>query len=112
MLCWFVLLKYLQQINTTPVEFNFDELTQSATLKAAILWDQVTGEQIYFYRNSLEDISIDLWDVVLSCHSYQCGSNFHNRRLENLYNTLIDAMLILSNYFTRRKKCHKHRTGG
>ena len=33
-------------------------------------------------------------------------------QLENLYNTLIDAMLISSNYFTRRKKCHKKRIVG
>ena len=33
-------------------------------------------------------------------------------QLENLYNTLIDAMVTLSKYFTRRKKCHKKRIVG
>ena len=90
-----------------PVELTFDELTHTGNLKADIIWDQVTDEQIYLYRNSLEDISIELWDDVLSCHSVQCDNNFHNMQLENLYNTLIDAIVISSNYFTARKKCDK-----
>ena len=98
-------------INHT-VEFTFDELTQTVNLKASFLWDQVTDEQFFLYRNSLEGISIDLWDDVLICHSVQCDSNLYNMQLENLYNTLIDAMLISPNYFTRRKNCHKKRIVG
>ena len=85
------------------VEFTFDELTQTVILKARILWDHVTDEQIYSYRNILEGISFDLWDDVLSCHYVECDSIFHYMQLENLYNTLIDALLISSNYFTKRK---------
>ena len=81
-------------------------------LKAGIFWDQFTDEQIYLYRNSLEDISFYLRDDVLSCHSVQFDSNFHNIQLENLYNALIDAMHISSTYFTRRKMCHKKRKVG
>ena len=55
-----------------PVEFTFDELTKTDNLKAGIFWDQVTDEQIYFYRNSLENVSIDLLDDVLSFHSFKC----------------------------------------
>ena len=53
------------------VEFTFDELTQTGNLKAGIIWDQVTDEQIYLYRSSLEHIPIDFWDDVLSCHSVE-----------------------------------------
>ena len=95
-----------------PVEFTFDELTQTGNIKAGILWDQVTDEKMYLCCNSLECISIDLWNDVLSCHSVECESNSHNMQLENLYNTLIDAILISSNYFTRRKKRHKKRIVG
>ena len=42
-----------------PVEFIFTELKQTGNLEAGILWDHVTEEQIYLYRNSLEDISIE-----------------------------------------------------
>ena len=93
-------------------EFTPIDLIQTAILKAGLLWDQVIDEQIYLYRNSLEDITIDLWLDVLPRHSVECDSNFHNMQLENLYNTLIDAMVVSSNYFTRRKKCHKKRIVG
>ena len=33
-------------------------------------------------------------------------------QLENLNDTLNDAILILSNYFTKRKKCHEKRIVG
>ena len=81
-----------------PVEFTFDELTQTGNLKAGLLLDQVADDQIYLYRNSLEDISIDLWDDVLSCHSVQWDSNYHNKLLERLYNTLMQCLcrLIIS----------------
>ena len=65
-----------------PVEFTFDTLTQTGNLKAGILLDQVTDEPIYLYRNSLKDISIDLWDVDLSCHSIECDSKFRTKSLE------------------------------
>ena len=90
-----------------PVEFTFDELSQTGNLKAGIHWDLVRDEQLY-----LDSKSLDLWDDVLSCHSDQCDSIFHNMQLEIHYNTLIDTMLISSNYFTRRKKCHKKRIVG
>ena len=64
-----------------PVEITLDELTQTGNLEAGMFWDQVTDEQIYLYRNSLEDISIDIWGDVLSCHSVQCESNFLNMQL-------------------------------
>ena len=43
-----------------PVEYTFDEPTKTSNLKAGIFWDQVTDDQIYLYRISLDDISIDL----------------------------------------------------
>ena len=64
------------------------------------------------YRNSLEDISIDLWDDVLYCHSVKSDNNIHKMKLENLYNPLIDAMFILSNYFNERKKVSNNRRVG
>ena len=46
-----------------PVEFTFDETTETGNLKAGIFWDQVTDEQIYLYRNILEKISIETWEI-------------------------------------------------
>ena len=95
-----------------PVEFNFDEPTETDNLKAGIFWDQVTDEQIYLNRNSLEDASIDLLDDVSNIQSVKCGSSFPNTQVRNLYNTLIDAKLILSIYLIKRKKCPEDRIVG
>ena len=74
---------------------TFDELTETGNLKTGILWDLVTDEQIYFYCNNLEDISIDLLDDVLSCHSVEFDSSFHKMQHENLYNNLMQCLYRL-----------------
>ena len=66
------------------VEFTIDELTQTGDLKPGILWNQVTDEQFYLYRNNLKCISIYLWEDLLSCHSVECDSNFQYMRLDHL----------------------------
>ena len=68
--------------------------------------------KFYLYRNSLDDFSIDLWNDVLSCYFVECDSNFDNMQLEKPYKTLIDAMLISSNYFTKRKKSPENQIVG
>ena len=54
------------------VEFTFDEPTKTVNLKTGKFWNQVTNEQVHLFSSSFDDISIDLWDDVLSCHSYKC----------------------------------------
>ena len=70
-------------------------------------WDRVSIDHFEEYHDILENISLDIWNEVLACDVSNCRSITHKEALVNLYEGMVDAVILSSSQFPLKNYCSK-----
>ena len=93
---------FCPRLEDNPIKFPF-------CTHENIAWDKVTDYMKIEYREDLDNMSLELWDEVLSCNIPDCNNNDHICSLDFLYNSVSDIISLASEHFPVYKNhmCHR-----